>query len=268
MDACKRALSLCAKLPKEDRKKWLSQTFKNMNIVRAALRRVQKTTTPSSSGTGGLSAATVQRTNDLYIRLQNLERQMRSMARESGVSLREDTAVKHEISTRIRRFMHENDIHYPGVDSLEDLQKAHAQQILDKGGWKGADSEERGLAHAIGIANLSNDELEDIIRRPHTENGQSVWEFQENDMAFSGGDTLHGPTVGNRAYVIARETDEHGKPADAYQGLVMDVDDGHQPNDDDVIWTNGPDSRNDLEDWCDVHGLPHPSEEDWANLGL
>lgn len=40
MDHCKRALSLCSKLPEKDRKKWLSAVFVNMNKIRGALKRM------------------------------------------------------------------------------------------------------------------------------------------------------------------------------------------------------------------------------------
>lgn len=40
MEHCKRALSLCAKLPEKDRKKWLSAVFVNMNKIRGALQRM------------------------------------------------------------------------------------------------------------------------------------------------------------------------------------------------------------------------------------
>ena len=43
LDACKRALSIVAKLPDPaDKKKWMSATFVNLNKVRGALQRMMK----------------------------------------------------------------------------------------------------------------------------------------------------------------------------------------------------------------------------------
>lgn len=40
LDHCKRALSLAAKLPEPDRKKWISACFVNLNKVRGALKKM------------------------------------------------------------------------------------------------------------------------------------------------------------------------------------------------------------------------------------
>lgn len=119
------------------------------------------------------------------------------------------------------------------------------------------------------------------------EANDSTWEFSEQDMGFSGADTLYGPTVNGKAYYICK-AEEGLNMADMYDGDdevkaaliaktknappggtwecgVLDVEDNHQPLMDLTEWNH---NKVDVVKWLDKNNLPHPTEEEFTQIGL
>src|SRR6059058_2981918 len=98
------------------------------------------------------------------------------------------------IPPRIARLMRDEDIKYPGADTLEKLKVAHAKQLLARDG--GEDSAERALSYALSMNGKSKDELNDIVHPPvHSSSGGSGWKFTANDRAWEHTDTLTHTTA-------------------------------------------------------------------------
>jgi len=191
------------------------------------------------------------------------------------LTLQEDGAFgSHEIPTRVRRYMHENDITYPGVESLEDLKRAHAKQILAKGGKKGIDSEERGLSYALGMDGLSDEELEDVANpKPVAVDGPDNWDFTANDPGLSGCDSLRTnmPDSNGQEFYwhIAVDHVNGGTHDPAWECSATDED--GQPDYDKTEHFMAKDLdyvREKIEDWCDKHDLPWPTDEQFKQIGL
>jgi hypothetical protein len=72
-----------------------------------------------------------------------------------------EDAEEDPIPPRIKRYMNENGISYPDVETLEDLKRAHAEALLRND----PDSEARGLSYALGMNGLSKDELRAIAKK-------------------------------------------------------------------------------------------------------
>jgi len=94
-------------------------------------------------------------------------------------------------------------------------------------------------------------------------NNQQGWSFQANDPAFSGHDTLYGPVVNGKAFVIVHSNDP-GDP-EQWECGVLDVNDNYQPLMDEFVWAE---DKSEVEDWLDNANLPHPPAQDWKSIGL
>lgn len=182
------------------------------------------------------------------------------------LTLREDSEYEDTpIPPRISRLMRDEDIKYPGADTLEKLKVAHAKQLLSRDG--GEDSAERALSYALGMNGKSKAELQAMI--DSVEGNQSDWGFTANDPGFSGLDSLTGPEEaapdGSTWHLhIIYEPAHDGQPDIWECGAV---DDDYQP-----VFDNGMtitvENRHEIEEWIRKHGFPMPTEADFKKIGL
>jgi hypothetical protein len=126
-----------------------------------------------------------------------------------------------------------------------------------------------------------------LTLREDSSESSNTWEFSEQDMGFSGADTLYGPVINGHAYYIC-EAEEGLDMADLYDGDedmkaalkaktsatakggtwecgVLDVEDNHQPQIDLTVWVH---KRADVIKWLDKNKVPHPTEEEFQQIGL
>lgn len=176
------------------------------------------------------------------------------------------------IPPRIVRLMRDEDLKYPGADTIEKLKQAHAKQLLARDG--GEDSAERALSYALGMNGKSKDELKNIVHPPaHASSGDSGWKFEADNHGWEDTDTLTHTTPDGHDWVIDRvpsSPSTKGRYPDYYQ-VIHVTNDGDMVDHDQLDISDGMQAQHaihSIEQHLKKNGIPVPTPEDFKKIGL